>query len=198
VYFETDTGGNPAQPSRKPLDEITSMSAVELVARLGKKQVSARDVLAAHLAQVDRLNAKVNAIVTLVAERAMADAARADELIARGGSLGALHGLPVAHKDLVDTEGIRTTRGSPFYRDHVPTRDASIVTRIRAAGAITIDGNSGDWNLAQFMTKPGSALMMTFSNDPHLGMTDGQFSGAAVVFPATVTFGAARRTASLQ
>ena len=138
VYFETDTGGNPAQPSRKPFDEITSMSAVELVARLRKRQVSARDVLAAHLAQVDRLNPKVNAIVTLVAERAMADAARADELIARGGSLGALHGLPVAHKDLVDTEGIRTTRGSPFYRDHVPTRDASIVTRIRAAGAITI------------------------------------------------------------
>ena len=51
--------------------------------------------------------------------------------------LGVLHGLPVAHKDLVDTAGIRTTRGSPFYRDHVPTRDALIVTRIRAAGAIT-------------------------------------------------------------
>ena len=138
MYFETDMGGNPAQPSRKPLDEITSMTAVELVARLRRKEVSARDVLAAHLAQVDRLNPKVNAIVTLAAERAMADAARADELIARGASVGALHGLPVAHKDLVDTEGIRTTRGSPFYRDHVPARDASIVTRIRAAGAITI------------------------------------------------------------
>ena len=52
--------------------------------------------------------------------------------------VGVLHGLPVAHKDLVDTAGIRTTRGSPFYRDNVPTRDALIVTRIRAAGAITV------------------------------------------------------------
>ena len=76
-------------------------------------------------------------MVTLVAERAMADAARADERAARGDTLGVLHGLPVAHKDLVDTAGIRTTRGSPFYRDTVPTVDAEIVTRIRAAGAIT-------------------------------------------------------------
>ena len=57
---------------------------------------------------------------------------------ARGGPLGVLHGLPVAHKDLVDTAGIRTTRGSPFYRDTVPTRDALIITRIRAAGALTL------------------------------------------------------------
>ena len=96
------------------------------------KQVSAREVMAAHLAQIERINPKVNAIVTLVAERAMADAARADERLARGEPLGALHGLPVAHKDLVDTAGIRTTRGSPFYRDTVPTADALIVTRIRA------------------------------------------------------------------
>ena len=100
------------------------MTAVNLAARLRKKQVSAREVMTAHLAQIERVNPKVNAIVTLVAERAMADAARADEAIARGGTLGALHGLPVAHKDLVDTAGIRTTRGSPFYRDNVPTRDA--------------------------------------------------------------------------
>ena len=67
----------------------------------------------------------------------MADAARADEALARGETPGPLHGLPVAHKDLVDTAGIRTTYGSPFYRDNVPTRDALIVTRMRAAGAIT-------------------------------------------------------------
>src|SRR4029079_2398652 len=71
-------------------------------------------------------------------ERAMADAAAADERAARRGALGVLHGLPVAHKDLVDTAGIRTTFGSPFYRDNVPSRDAPIVTRIRAAGAITV------------------------------------------------------------
>jgi amidase len=118
--------------------ELCEMTAVDLVARLRAKQVSAREVLAAHLAQIERVNPKVNAIVTLVADQAMAAAAKADDDIARGGPIGVLHGLPIAHKDLVDTAGIRTTRGSPFYRDHVPSQDALIVTRIRAAGAITL------------------------------------------------------------
>ena len=98
-------------------DELCYLSAIELTAHIRSKQVSAREVMAAHLAQIERVNPKVNAIVTLVRERAMDDAARADELLARGGPPGVLHGLPVAHKDLVDTAGIRTTRGSPFYRD---------------------------------------------------------------------------------
>ena len=118
--------------------ELVFLSAVELAARLRAKDVSAREVMTAHLAQIERVNPTVNAIVTLVAERAMADAARADERIVRGEPVGILHGLPIAHKDLVETAGIRTTRGSPFYRDHIPAQDAPIVTRIRAAGAITI------------------------------------------------------------
>jgi amidase len=126
------------QPRAAVRSELCEMSAVELASRLARKEVSAREVMAAHLAQIERVNPKVNAIVTLVADRAMADAAGADETIAGRGPTGPLHGLPVAHKDLVDTAGIRTTRGSPFYRDTVPTRDALLVTRIRAAGAITV------------------------------------------------------------
>jgi len=118
--------------------ELCEMSAVELAARLARKEVSAREVMSAHLAQIERVNPSVNAIVTLVAEQATANAARADEAITRRGPIGVLHGLPVAHKDLVDTVGIRTTQGSPFYRDNIPTRDALIVTRIREAGAITV------------------------------------------------------------
>jgi amidase len=94
--------------------------------------------MSAHLARIERVNPTVNAIVTLVADRAMADAARADDLAATSGTPGPLHGLPVAHKDLVETAGIRTTKGSRFYRDAVPVRDALIVTRLREAGAITI------------------------------------------------------------
>ena len=118
-------------------EALCELSAIELAAKIRRKEISARDLMAAHLARIERLNPRVNAIVTLVADRAIADAARADEQTARGGPLGVLHGLPVAHKDLVDTAGIRTTRGSMFYRDHVPDHDALIVTRIRAAGAIT-------------------------------------------------------------
>ena len=103
-------------------EQLCDLSAIELVARMRRKELSAREVMTAHLARIERVNPKVNAVVTLVAERAMADAARADERLARGEATGVLHGLPVAHKDLVDTAGIRTTRGSPFYRDHVPAR----------------------------------------------------------------------------
>jgi amidase len=118
--------------------ELCDMSAVDLAARLARKQVSAREVMNAHLAQIERVNPKVNAIVTLVADQAMAGASKADEAIMRRDPVGVLHGLPVAHKDLVETAGIRTTWGSPFHRDHVPTHDALIVTRIRSAGAITV------------------------------------------------------------
>ena len=119
-------------------EELCELTAIELASRIRRKQVSAREVMAAHLARIERVNPRVNAIVTLVAARATASALAADEKQARGEALGPLHGLPVAHKDLVNTAGIRTTYGSPYYRDNVPTRDATIVTRARAAGAITI------------------------------------------------------------
>jgi amidase len=134
AYAALDATGLSAQSPQ----DVCAMTAVELAARLARKDLSAREVMRAHLAQIERINPRVNAIVTLVAEQAMAAAAAADETMARGGPIGVLHGLPVAHKDLVDTAGIRTTQGSPFYRDTVPTRDGLIVTAMRAAGAITV------------------------------------------------------------
>lgn len=92
----------------------------------------------AHLARIEAVNSTVNAIVTLMADEAMAAAARADEKQARGEWLGPLHGLPVAHKDLFDTAGVRTTYGSPFFRDHVPNVNSLIVQRIHDAGAIMV------------------------------------------------------------
>jgi len=136
---ETGTAATPvAAPLSSPSEELCTLTAIELARRIRQKQVSAREVMTAHLARIERVNPKINAIVTLVADRAMADAAKADEQQAHGRPLGPLHGLPVAHKDLVATAGIRTTFGSPFYKDNVPTKDALIVTRIRAAGAVTL------------------------------------------------------------
>ena len=125
-------------PSAHASDDLCDLPATELAARIRRKDVSAREVMEAHLARIARVNPKINAVVTLVAERAMSGARAADELQARGEALGPLHGLPVAHKDLVSTAGIRTTFGSPMFRDNVPTIDALIVKRIRAAGAITV------------------------------------------------------------
>ena len=127
-------------------DEISDLTAVELAARIRRKQLSAYEVMTAHLARIERTNPKINAIVTLVADRALAEARRSDEHQARGGTLGPLHGLPVAHKDLVNTAGIRTTYGSTLWRDNVPTADALVVRRLRAAGAITVGKtNTPEW-----------------------------------------------------
>jgi len=119
-------------------NDLCFTPATELVAMIRSKKVSAREVMQAHLAQIGRVNPAVNAIVTLVADRAMADAATADEELARGKPRGPLHGLPIAHKDLVATKGIRTTQGSPFFRDHIPDADAPIITLIRKGGALTV------------------------------------------------------------
>jgi amidase len=164
-------------------DELCDLTATELASRIRRKQVSAREVMTAHLARIERVNPKLNAIVTLVAERAMADAAKADEAQARKRPLGPLHGLPVAHKDLVDTAGIRTTRGSPFFRDNIPERDALIVTRMRAAGAITV----GKTNTPEFGA--GSHTFNTVFGATHnpydLSKTCGGSSGGAAVSLAT-------------
>ena len=117
---------------------ICFLSAVEMARLIRAKKLSAREALAAHLKQIERVNPKVNAVVTLVPELAAADAAKADEMQARGEKLGPLHGLPVAHKDLFETRGIRTTFGSPLFKDYVPVEDDIIVERMRRAGAITI------------------------------------------------------------
>src|SRR2546425_7779698 len=113
---------------------VCFMSAVEMARLIRTKKLSAREALAAHLKQIERVNPKVNAIVTLVPELAADAAAKADEKQARGEKLGALHGLPVAHKDLLETRGIRTTFGSRLYEDNIPTGDDIVVDRMRRAG----------------------------------------------------------------
>jgi amidase len=120
------------------MSDLCFLSARKLAASIRRGELSARDVMQAHLAQIRRVNPKVNAIVTLVAEQALENARKADEAQARGETLGPLHGLPVAHKDLFETAGIRTTFGSRIFENHVPDRDAIIVERAKHAGAIMI------------------------------------------------------------
>ena len=113
-------------------------SATELARRIRAREVSAVEVMQAHLAQIDRVNPKVNAIVTLDAEGALAKARAADQRQARGEVLGPLHGLPIAHKDLFLTKGMRTTYGSPIYKDFVPAQSMLVVDRAWDAGAIAV------------------------------------------------------------
>jgi amidase len=155
------------------------MPARELAARLRKKDLSARELLDACLQQIERVNPKVNAIVTLVADQARQRAKELDEGAAKGRFAGILHGLPIAHKDLVETKGIRTTYGSPIFKDNVPTANALLIDRIQGAGAVTI----GKTNTPEF-----GAGSQTFNKvfgatrNPHdLTRTCGGSSGGAAV-----------------
>ena len=159
--------------------DICTLSAVELARLIRARELSARDVVAAHLTQIDRVNPTVNAIVTLVAEQAMERARAADEALARGAAIGPLHGLPIAHKDLQPTKGIRTTFGSPIYKDFVPAEDSLLVERLRRAGAIVV----GKTNTPEF-----GAGSQTFNpvfgatlNPYDLTKTCGGSSGGAAV-----------------
>jgi len=111
-------------------------SATELLAALRSREVSSRELLDLYLARIDRLNAPVNAVVTLDVERARKAADAADAANARGESLGSLHGLPMTIKDTFETAGLRTTAGASMLASHVPSLDAVVVGRVRAAGAI--------------------------------------------------------------
>jgi Asp-tRNA(Asn)/Glu-tRNA(Gln) amidotransferase A subunit family amidase len=84
--------------------------------------------------RIERLNPALNAFITVMAESALAEARRAEAEILRGEWRGALHGVPVALKDLIDTAGVRTTAASALYKDRVPEHDAEVVRRLRSGG----------------------------------------------------------------
>ena len=113
-------------------------SARHMLAAVRSKEISARELMELHLARIDRVNPAINAIVSLDADRARAGALAADEHLARGEEVGALHGLPFAFKDTHQVGGWRSTSGSPLRENHIPDADELIVERIRGAGAITI------------------------------------------------------------
>ena len=159
--------------------DINFMTAVELAQRIRSKDVSCVEVMQAHLAQIDRVNPKVNAIVTYHSKQALEGAKAADDTLQRDNDVSVLHGLPVAHKDLVDTAGVRTTYGSPIFAEHIPQQDMLLVERLKQAGAISV----GKTNTPEF-----GAGSQTFNevfgatlNPYDLTKTCGGSSGGAAV-----------------
>ena len=128
------TPGDDASP-----DALHWWTARQLAAAIRTRELSAREVVTWHLERIEAVNPRVNAIVTVRPEAALAEAAVADERAVGGGQrLGPLHGLPIAIKDLEDTAGIRTTYGSAAFADNVPAADSLVVQRLKAAGAIVV------------------------------------------------------------
>jgi amidase len=163
--------------------DLVNLSAVEMVKLIRAKDITAKELMEAHLLQIDRVNPKVNAIVTLLPDLAIEKAEETDLAISRGEDVGILQGLPVAHKDLVPTKGIRTTFGSPIYEDNVPDHNALIVDRIQQAGAITI----GKTNTPEFGagSQTYNEVFGETLNPYDVSKTCGGSSGGAAVALAT-------------
>ncbi len=164
-------------------DALCFRSATDLAADIRARDLSVREVVQAHVDQIERVNPRVNAICTFLPDEALEQAEKADAALASGEEPGPLYGLPVAIKDLVLTAGIRTTFGSRIYRDFVPERDALVVERFRAAGAIVV----GKTNTPEF-----GAGSQTFNevfgetlNPYDIARTCGGSSGGAAVALAT-------------
>ncbi|MGH9817722.1 MAG: amidase, partial [Candidatus Acidiferrales bacterium] len=115
--------------------DIPFTPARQLARLIRARKLSATEVMRAFIAQIERANPKVNAIVTFLPEQALKEAKALDR---KKGRKPPLAGLPIAYKDLVETKGIRTTKGSLIYKDNVPAQDALLVERLKAAGAITL------------------------------------------------------------
>lgn len=159
-------------------------SARELAALIRSRQVSAREVMAAHLEQIRRLNPRLNAIVgKLTDEACLALADRADGQLVRGEPVGPLHGLPAAFKDLESATGLPFTRGSLIFKDFIGTFDTVLVERLRAAGAIAI----GKTNVPEFGmgSHTYNKVYGTTFNPYDPGKSAGGSSGGAAVALAT-------------
>jgi amidase len=133
-------------------DDITSKSATEIATLIRNKSISSVDAVKACYARIDAVNPKINAVVAFCRERALAEAAEADALLAAGKNKGALHGVPFTIKDSFDTAGLVSTGGTLGRKDFVPGKDATVVARVRAAGAILL----GKTNTPEFTLGGGA------------------------------------------
>ncbi|MER8369314.1 amidase [Mesorhizobium sp. M0306] len=157
--------------------DIVFSSTTKLAAAIRDRTVSAIEVLDEHLAQIDRHNEAVNAVVILDRDGARQRAGKADEAQARGEALGPLHGVPFTLKDTHETAGMRTTVGFPAFADYAPRADSPVVARLKAAGGILVGKTNvatmlGDW-------QSGNPLFGRTGNPWNLQRTAGGSSGGA-------------------
>jgi aspartyl-tRNA(Asn)/glutamyl-tRNA(Gln) amidotransferase subunit A len=140
------------------MDDLEFASIEELSKLLARKKISPVELTELYLSRIERLNPKLNAFITVTSENALAEARTAERELLRGKRRGALHGIPIALKDNIWTKGIRTTMGSSILRELLPSEDATVVRKLRRAGAIVL----GKTNLHEF------AYGVT-SENPHYG-----------------------------
>ena len=161
----------------------------QLSQQIRKRSISPVELTRDCLVRIEKLNPKLNAFITVLADSALADARRAEEEIQRGDYRGPLHGIPIGLKDILDTAGVRTTAASAQYKDRIPTGDAEVVRRLRSAGAIIL----GKQNLHEFAY--GGSSMISFFGETHnpwhlLRITGGSSGGSAASVATGLGFAA--------
>src|SRR5712691_5926375 len=165
------------------------MGIREIAEQFRKGSLSPVELTTDCLARIERLNPKLNAFITVTAESAMAQARQAEAEIRRGEWRGPLHGVPLALKDLIDTVGIRTTAASSLFEDRIPSEDATVVRRLKEAGAVLL----GKQNLHEF-AYGGSSMVSYFGevrnawNAEHI--SGGSSGGSATAVAARLGYGA--------
>ncbi len=158
---------------------IVTRSAPDLVTQLHQGQLSCQEVLAAHIQRINQVNPALNAIITSVFDQAQQRAEDLDKLTPQQRQQLPLFGLPIAHKDLTATAGVRTTQGSPLFKDHIPTEDSLLAARLKEAGTVML----GKTNTPEFGA--GSQTFNTIfgatANPYDTSRTCGGSSGGAAV-----------------
>lgn len=187
--FATILAGATIAAPAQSLNDAASLSLAQAASRLRSRQSTSVELTEACLARIEIYQPKVNAFITVLREQALAQARQADADIRAGRYRGPLHGIPIALKDNIDTAGIRTTAASAVFDDRVPTEDAEVASRLKAAGAILL----GKLNLHEFAFGGTSATSYfgPVRNPWNLARNSGGSSGgSAAAVSADLCFGA--------
>ena len=163
--------------------ELCYMPALEMAEAIRKQDISCTEIVDEILERIEKINPKINAYCTVLTDEARKTAKEADKAVKQGKRLGPLHGVPVSIKDLIFTKGIRTTFGSKIFENFIPKRDAIVVQRLKAAGAIIL----GKTNTPEFGYKgvTDNLLFGVTRNPWNLNLTSGGSSGGAGAAVAT-------------
>jgi len=190
AVVETDLNARRTSPvSGSQSDDFTRLSIHEVAELVRKKKVSPMDLTKASLARIDRLNPALNAFITITAESALSQAREAEDEVQHGKWRGPLHGIPIALKDLFDTAGVRTTAASGVFKDRIPKKDAGVVRRLKATGAVLL----GKTNMHEFAY--GGTSVISYFGAVHnpwdlSHIAGGSSGGSAAAVAADLCYGA--------
>jgi aspartyl-tRNA(Asn)/glutamyl-tRNA(Gln) amidotransferase subunit A len=178
-----------AQQTLEQSSDLTRLSIHEAGELVRRKEISPVELTHACLQRIEQLNSFLNAFITITAEQAVAQAREAEAQVHRGAWRGPLHGIPVGLKDNIDTAGVRTTLASAVFKDRVPSADAEVVRRLKAAGAVML-GKQNLHEVAFGTTAAVSYFGPVHNPWQHDRIAGGSSGGSAAAIAAGLSFGA--------